>query len=174
MLTRLIFTEEQWLSLWGQVTHICVTRLNIIGLDNGFSPAGHQAIIRTNTGIWLMGHLGTNFIEIRIVICRVSFKKIHLKMSEKWRPFCLGPIVLKRTIILLSTSIIYLLSLSTNKLPGEHFMNSHFSHVYLSYIYHLMRHYADMWYLMWLNVFCSWALKFYRQVSNISRALVGN
>ena len=36
------------LTHWGRVTHICVSNLTIIGLDNGLSPARRQAIILTN------------------------------------------------------------------------------------------------------------------------------
>ena len=48
------------LTHWGWVTHIFVGKLTIIGLDNGLSPERRQAIIWTNTGILLIGHLGTN------------------------------------------------------------------------------------------------------------------
>ena len=79
------------LTHWGRVTHICVSKLAIIGSDNGLSPGRHQAIIRTNAGILLIGPLETNFIENIIQIYTFSFKKMHLKMSSgKWRPFCLG------------------------------------------------------------------------------------
>ena len=82
----------------GWVTHICVSKLNIVGSDNGLSPDRRQAIIWTNAGILLIGPLGTNFNEISIDIRIFSFKKRHLKMSsEKWRPFCPGRIVLKQT-----------------------------------------------------------------------------
>ena len=84
------------LTHWGRVMHICVSKLTIIGSDNGLSPGRHQAIIRTNAGILLIGSLGTNFSEILIKICTFSLKKIHLKLSSgKWRPFCLGLNVLK-------------------------------------------------------------------------------
>ena len=74
---------------WGQVTHICVSNLNIIGSDNGLLPGRHQAIIWTNAGILLTGPLGTNFNEILIEIHTFSLKEMHLKMSSaKWRPFC--------------------------------------------------------------------------------------
>ena len=79
------------LTHWGLVTHICVSKLTIIGSDNGLSPERRQAIIWTNAGILLIGTLGTNFSEILIGIQIFSFKKMHLKMSSaKWRPFCLG------------------------------------------------------------------------------------
>ena len=79
------------LTHWGWVTHICVSKLTIIGSDNGLSPARRQAIIWTNVGILLIGSLGTNFSEILIEIQTFSFKKMHLKISSaKWQPFCLG------------------------------------------------------------------------------------
>ena len=54
------------LTHWGAVTHICVSKLNIVGSDNGLSPGRRQAIIWTNTGILLIWPLGTNFIEMFI------------------------------------------------------------------------------------------------------------
>ena len=70
------------LTHWGRVTHICVSKLIIIGSDNGLSPSRHQAIIWTNAGILLIGLLGTNFSEILIEIYTFSFKRMHLKMSS--------------------------------------------------------------------------------------------
>ena len=64
----------------GRVMHICISKLAIIGPDNGLSPGCHQAIIWTNDGILLIGHLETNFNEILINIHIIAFKKIHLKM----------------------------------------------------------------------------------------------
>ena len=52
------------LSHWGRVTHICVSKLTIIGSDNGLSPGRRQAIIWTNAWILLIGPLGTNFSDI--------------------------------------------------------------------------------------------------------------
>ena len=79
------------LTHWGQVTHICVSKLTIIGSDNGMSPGRRQAIIWTNAGVLSIGPVGTNFSEILFEIYTFSFKKMHLNMSSgKWRPFCLG------------------------------------------------------------------------------------
>ena len=79
------------LNHWGWVTHICVSKLNIIGSDNGLSPGRRQAIIWTNSGILLIRTLGTNFSEILSEIHAFSLKKMHLKMSSaKWRYLCLG------------------------------------------------------------------------------------
>ena len=79
------------LTHWGWVTHICVSKLTIIGSDNGLSPGRRQAIIWTNDGILLIRTLGTNFSEIVSEIHSFSFKKMHLKMSSaKWCLFCLG------------------------------------------------------------------------------------
>ena len=73
------------------MTHICVSKLTIIGSENGLSPGRRQAIIWTNDGILLIRPLGTNFSEILIEIHTFSFKKMHLKMSSgKLRPFWLG------------------------------------------------------------------------------------
>ena len=86
------------LTHWGRVTHICVSKLTIIGSDNDLSPGRRQAIIWFKAGILLMKPLGTNFSEHLIRIHAFSFKKMHLKMSSaKWRPFCLGLNVLKTT-----------------------------------------------------------------------------
>ena len=71
--------------------HIYVGKLTITGLDNGLSPERRQAIIWTNTGILLIGDLGTNYSEIFIEIDIFSFKKMHLKISSaKWCPSRLG------------------------------------------------------------------------------------
>ena len=79
------------LTHWGRVTHICVSKLTIIGSDNSLSPDRRQAIIWTNAGLLLIGTLGTNFSEILIEILTFSFKKMRLKVSSaKRRPFCLG------------------------------------------------------------------------------------
>ena len=80
----------------GRVTHICVGNSTIIGSDNSLSPGRCQAIIGTNTGILLIGPLGTNFSDILIDVHTFSLKKMHLKMSSgKWRPFCLDLNVLQ-------------------------------------------------------------------------------
>ena len=90
-----LFCGTVILTHWGRVTHICVSKLTIIGSDNGLSPGRRQAIIRINAGILLIRTLGTNFGEILSKIGAFSFKKMHLKMSSaKWRPFCLGLSVL--------------------------------------------------------------------------------
>ena len=90
---------ERHLTHWGRMTHICVSKLAIIGSDNGLSPDRRQAIIWTNAGILLIGPLGTNFNEILIEILTFSFKKMRFKVSSaKRRPFCLGLNVLKTSL----------------------------------------------------------------------------
>ena len=89
---------DHTLTHWGRMTHISVSKVTIIGSDNGLSPDRRQAIIWTNAGILLIGPLGTNFSEILFEIYTFSFKKMHLKMSSgKWRPSCLGVNVFKVT-----------------------------------------------------------------------------
>ena len=65
---------------WGRVTYICISKLTIIGSDDGLSPDRPQAIIWTNAGLLLIGPLGTNFSETLIKILTFSFKKMHLKL----------------------------------------------------------------------------------------------
>ena len=73
------------------MTHICVSKLTIIGSDHGLSPDRWPAIIWTNAGLLLIGPLGTNFNEILIDILTFSFRKMRWKVSSaKRRPFCLG------------------------------------------------------------------------------------
>ena len=81
--TRLYWwLENIGLTHWGRVTHINVSKLTIIGSDNGLSPGRRQAIIWTNAGILLIGPIRTNFSEILIEINTFSFKKMHLKMTS--------------------------------------------------------------------------------------------
>ena len=92
------------LTHWGRVTHICVSKLTIVGSDNGFSPGRRQAIICTNTGLLLIGPLGINFSEILIEILTFSFKKMRLKVSSaKRQPFSLGLNVLMKARVQLVT-----------------------------------------------------------------------
>ena len=97
------------------MTHICVSRLTIIGSNNGLSPDQHQAIIWTNAGKSSIGPLGINFSEILNEIHTFSFRKMHLKMSfGKWRPFCLGLNVLR-------------INNHRNKLPMDTWFNNNIS-----------------------------------------------
>ena len=64
------------------MTYICIGKLTNIDLDNGLSPERRQAIIWTNVGILLIGHLGTNFSEHVIEIQTFWLKKMRLKMSS--------------------------------------------------------------------------------------------
>ena len=81
----------QFSTHWGRVTHLCVSKLTIIGSNNGLSPGRRQAVIRTNAGILLLRPLVTNFNEMLIEILTFLFMKTRLKVSSaKWHPFCLG------------------------------------------------------------------------------------
>ena len=97
------------------MTHICVSKLTVIGSDNGLSPGRRQAIIWTNAGILLIGPMWTNFSEILIENHIFSFKKMYSKMSSrKWHPFCLGLNVLIRYhVISSSPPICYITPFST-------------------------------------------------------------
>ena len=74
------------LTHWGRVTHICVSKLTIIGSDNGLLPGRRQAIIWTNDGMLLIGPLGTNCSEIlkqnsHIFIQENAFENIVCEMA---------------------------------------------------------------------------------------------
>ena len=78
----------QTLTHWGRVTHICVSKLSIIGSDNGLSPGQHQTNNWINPGTLLIWPSVINFGETLIEIHISSVKKIHLKMySAKCRLF---------------------------------------------------------------------------------------
>ena len=86
-----ISVAARTLTHWGRVTHICISKITIIGSDNGLSPGRCQAVISTNAGILLIWPLGTNFNEMFIEILIFSFMKMRLKVSSaKWRPFGLS------------------------------------------------------------------------------------
>ena len=90
-IVALAHIHHYYLTHWGRVTHICVSKIIVIGSDNGLSPGRRQAVIWTNAGILLIGPLGTNFSGTSIEIHAFSFKKMHLKMSSaKWHLFRLG------------------------------------------------------------------------------------
>ena len=77
------------------MTHIFVSKITIIGSDNGLAPGRRQAINWTNAGISFIRTVRTNLSEMLNEIHTFSFKNMHLKMSAKWRQFCLGLNVLR-------------------------------------------------------------------------------
>ena len=89
ILNFFVVVAGSWLTNWGRVMHISVSKLTIIGSEKGLPPSRCQTIIWTNAGIVLIGPLGTNFGEILIKIRTFPFTKMHLKISGKWRPFCI-------------------------------------------------------------------------------------
>ena len=103
--------QTRILTHWGPI-YICVSKIIIIGSDNGLSSGRRQAIIWTNARILLNGYWGTNFSEILIEISSFSFEKMHLKMlSGKMvailsRPQCVNmqhiPRIMHMVCILLS------------------------------------------------------------------------
>ena len=62
------------LTHWSRVKHRVVSKVTIIGPDNGLTPGRRKAIICTNAGILLIRTLGTNFSEILIEIHTFSLK----------------------------------------------------------------------------------------------------
>ena len=82
---------------WGRATHICVSKLTIIGSDNGLSPDRRQAIIWTNDRISLIGPSGTkrNFNQnLYIFIQENAVENVVWKMAAilSW-PQCVNTIL---------------------------------------------------------------------------------
>ena len=93
------------LTHWGRATYIYVSKLTIIGLDNGLLFDRRQAIIWANAGILLFEPLGTKFSEFISEIYTFSLKKMCLKMLyPKCRPFYLGLNVLNLNYLSLQYS----------------------------------------------------------------------
>ena len=72
--TTIICTNK--LTHRGRVTHICVSKLTIIGPDYGLSPGLRKANIWTNAGMLLITPPGTNFTEISIEILTFQSKNL--------------------------------------------------------------------------------------------------
>ena len=70
------------------VNYASVKHTNICS-DNGLSLGRRQSIVWTNAGMLLIVPLGRSFSEFLIEIYAFSFKKMHLKIFGKWRPFSL-------------------------------------------------------------------------------------
>ena len=87
------------LTHWGRVTHICVSKLTIIGSDNGLLAAWYQTIILTNAVILLIASQEKIFREISTEDHTFSFTHMHLIMSSarQW-PFFLSPHLLGEVI----------------------------------------------------------------------------
>ena len=82
--TRLVV--QKFVSSLKHMSHWCRIYesgdLASVGSGNGLSPVRRQVITWTNAGLLSIGHLGTNFSEIRIEIRNISLKKMHLDMSS--------------------------------------------------------------------------------------------
>ena len=93
--------------------YIYVSKLAIIGADDGLSPGRRQTIFWTNAWIWyillyMTDPLGTKLGENLIETDTFSFKKMHLKMYRKMRPFCLSLNVLMLNHHVMTNAIMWL------------------------------------------------------------------
>ena len=71
------------LTHWGRVTHICFSKLAIIGSDNGLSPGRRQAIIWTNAGNivnWSLGNKLQWNLPVGIFIRKSAFENVVCEM----------------------------------------------------------------------------------------------
>ena len=73
------------LTHWGRLTHICASKLTIIGSYNGLSPDRLQAIIWTKAGMLLIGPLGKNSGEIIIEIYTFSHIQENAFENVVWK-----------------------------------------------------------------------------------------
>ena len=87
------------LTHWGRMTHICVSKLTIIGSDIGLSPGRHQAIIWTNAGIFFQHWTPRNKFQWHfnrnpyLFIQENSFESVVWKMAAMlYRPQCVNTI----------------------------------------------------------------------------------
>ena len=125
------------LTHWGRMTHIYVSKLTIIGPDNGLSPDWRQVIIWTNAGILLIGPLGTNCSgNSYIFIQENAFENVVQKMvailsRPQWvnrREGNPTPSLGKASMVQQPT-LINTLSLQQN---GWHFADNIFKYVFLN------------------------------------------
>ena len=72
--TGIIVSKMGMLNYCDRVTHICISKVNIIVSDNGSSPGRHQTTIWISAGILINEHLGTNCSEIFIEFHTISLK----------------------------------------------------------------------------------------------------
>ena len=56
------------LAHWGRVMHIYISKLTIIGLDNGLPPGRWEAIIWTNAGILLIGPWEQTWVKYWLIL----------------------------------------------------------------------------------------------------------
>ena len=76
---------KPFLTHWGRVMHVCISKLAIIGWDNGLLPGRHQAIISTNAGILLIGHLGTFFmVSTTCVLNHIAVSVVVWAVLRQW------------------------------------------------------------------------------------------
>ena len=67
------------------LTHICVSKLTIIGSDNGLSPGRRQAVIWTNTGILLIMLLIRNKLQWNLIQNSYIFIQENAIESVVWK-----------------------------------------------------------------------------------------
>ena len=66
--------EEVELTPWSRATHICVSKLTIIGSDNGLSPGRRRAIIWTSAGILIDHVYSRHFWQCTVIIVKTIIK----------------------------------------------------------------------------------------------------
>ena len=84
---------------WGGLTHMCVSKLTIIGSYNGLALDRRHAIIWTYAEILLIPTLGTNFSGILNETHTVSFKKMHFEYVYEMAAILSRPQCVKAALV---------------------------------------------------------------------------
>ena len=113
-----LLIEDRW--------RIYVSKLTIIGSDNGLAPGRRQPIIRANAGILLIGPLGANFSENSNEVHTFSFKKTHLKLSSAKCCHFVPVSIFDNKEFIVCMSLIY-----SRSSPGIWVTLSSFFHIYV-------------------------------------------
>ena len=79
-----MLSNQNTLTHWGKVMSICISKLTIIGWDNGLSPDWCQAIMSNNDGLSSIGTLGINFSEILAGLIDFHSRKCIWKCHQEF------------------------------------------------------------------------------------------
>ena len=135
--------KSHLLTHWGRVMHICISKLTIIGSNNGLSPGRRQAIIWTNVGISSIGPLGTNFSEIligNIFIEGNAFEIVVWKMAAILsRPQCVKPLS-AISMCIWDPKLVIIVFADVLQHQQIHMVNYHLYVIHISFIHSLLGH----------------------------------
>ena len=84
LLDHQLYPATDSLTHWGRMTHICVSKLTIIGSDNWYRLAGVKRLSEPMLGYYQLDRSKQTSVNS----CIFQFRKLHLQLSSgNWRPF---------------------------------------------------------------------------------------